>query len=91
MTAPPFLINLDGEGSPQFLTFEGTNRYIVKKSGKGSVLKYTKKNFTDYFNNPKSSTTFNEVDQHFSSNIDFTGDCHSDLVILSKTSSHSVL
>ena len=91
MSAPPFILNLDGEGSPQFLTFEGTSRYILKKSGKGSQLKYLKKNFTDYLNNNQPSTTFNEVDLHFSSNIDFTGDCHSDLVILSKTSSHSVL
>ena len=51
MSAAPFLVNLDGEGSPQFLTFEGTNRYIAKKSGRSSNLKYTKENFTSYLNN----------------------------------------
>ena len=35
--------------------------------------------------------TFNRVQKHFASNIDFTGDCHSDLVILSKANGNSFL
>ena len=39
----------------------------------------------------KNYKHFNLVQRHFASNIDFTGDCHSDLVILSKANGNSIL
>ena len=49
-----------------------------------------KRPFENYMNGDKLQT-FNLVQRHFASNIDFTGDCHSDLVILSKANGNSIL
>lgn len=41
--------------------------------------------------NGNNADTYNRVDKHFTSNVDFDGDCHSDLVILSVNNTNSVL
>lgn len=45
--------------------------------------------FTEYLNS--GLTTFNSVRKHFTANIDYSGDCHSDLVILAVSSSNKGL
>lgn len=41
--------------------------------------------------NKNKKNSFKIVDKHFASNIDFTGDCHSDLVLLSQDEGKSYL
>lgn len=40
------------------------------------------KEFSEFINTNKQSE-YNRVEKHFASNIDYNGDCHSDLVLLS--------
>ncbi len=42
-----------------------------------------KKPFSDILNTQNKPTSYNKIDKHYTTNIDYNGDCHSDLVILS--------